>query len=187
MPLPTLCDFQKCSIESVGNGLRAVPPMPKGIGNNRPYRGGGRFVNRPYGSETEKGNGTGAVPYNLDVPCRTTRVLLDCRSAQCRTAWLRALPLKSKPRPPPQPDHTSFTRLPTSKICDSLPAGAPGLFGKLLVLLPGGDDGLGNCGAEGALFQGPDTLEGGAAGGADCILHPARVVAALQHQLGGAD
>ena len=103
----------KCSIESVGNGLRAVPPMPKGIGNNRPT------------VPKQKGNGTGAVPYSYDLPgrdptCftrlstsnmsdsmapgpakiktidhnqgRTTRVLLDFRHAQCTTACLRVLP-----------------------------------------------------------------------------------------------
>ena len=59
LPPPTPYDFQKCSIESVGNGLRAVPPMPMGIGKNRPYRGGGRFMNRPYSSKTKKGTARG--------------------------------------------------------------------------------------------------------------------------------
>ena len=31
--------MRKRSMESVGNGLRAVPPMPKGIGKNRPCLG----------------------------------------------------------------------------------------------------------------------------------------------------
>ena len=51
MPPPTLCDFQKCSIESVGNGLRAVPPMHWGIGNNFPYS-----------SKTKKGTARGPFP-----------------------------------------------------------------------------------------------------------------------------
>ena len=51
---PTI--MRKRSMESVGNGLRAVPPMPKGIGKNRPYS-----------SETEKGNGTGANTIKITV------------------------------------------------------------------------------------------------------------------------
>ncbi len=83
------------------------------------------------------------------VPCPTTRVLLVFRQAACTTAFLSAMPTAArshvfystsdqhrlgqfvsgdspqnkKLRSPPQPDHTCFTRLPTSTDSDSLGLG----------------------------------------------------------------
>ena len=62
------------------------------------------------------------VPYIRDPdikisdphPGLTQRVLLDYRQAPCPTVWVRALPGKKNAGPPPQPDHTCFTRLPTT-------------------------------------------------------------------------
>jgi hypothetical protein len=36
-------------------------------------------------------------PYEIDVQCRTSRVLLDLQQAQCQTVWPRALPAKKEP------------------------------------------------------------------------------------------
>ena len=59
-------------------------------------------------------------------PGRTTRVLLDCRYAQCWTACLRVLPVPNKThRPPPGTDHTSSARLPRRNMSDSLPPARP--------------------------------------------------------------
>ena len=67
--------------ELVGNGHRAVPPMPTASEINAALRR--RAINdRPYGG---------------GVLCRTTRVLLDFQSAQCTTVcqWRLATNAKS--------------------------------------------------------------------------------------------
>ena len=68
---------------------RGDPRSPADAVRHRNFpslRDGGRFMNRPYG---------------VGVPGRTTRVLLDCRHAQCTTVWFPALPHLKNHRPPP--------------------------------------------------------------------------------------
>ena len=61
-------------------------------------------------------------PHPSSAPCRTTRVLLVYRQVPRRTVRVRAL---AYPHPPSstKPDHTCFTRLPTSNMYDSLGPG----------------------------------------------------------------
>ena len=68
------------------------------------------------------GSGHSRIHIPRPAPCRTTRVLLVFRQVKRRTVWVRAL---AHPHPPSstKPDHTCFTRLPTSNMYDSLGPG----------------------------------------------------------------
>ena len=57
---------------------------------------------------------------------------------------------------------------------------------QLIVGFAGGDDGIHYRAAETALFQSPHTLNGGAAGRTDSVLHGAGVLTAGERQLCGA-
>ena len=89
------------------------PPSPRGRGFLPPLRGGGRFLNRPY---------TPCLPQKIPVRSDGDFIFL-CELSDS----LGPGPAPNKKlRLSPRPDHTGFTRLPTSTMSDSLgPGPAP--------------------------------------------------------------